>query len=74
MTENLGNAGEGQSQGEETGQETIGNSSLSVQNKKRRGRQFDRETRAAELEVVLRTYARVPEFNIAQALLICFYI
>lgn len=50
MTESLGNAREGKSQGEETGQEVISISSMNVQNKKRRGRHFDRETRAAELE------------------------
>ena len=58
MTEILGNTREGQSQGEETGQENISISSVNVQNKKRRGINFDIETRAAELEVVLRTYAR----------------
>lgn len=50
MTESLGNTREGQSQGEETGQENISISSINVQNKKRRGRNFDRETRASELE------------------------
>lgn len=50
MTESLGNAREGHSQSEETGREIVSNSSLSAQNKKRRGRHFDRQTRAAELE------------------------
>lgn len=50
MTESLGNAREGHSQSEETGREIVSNSSLSAQNKKRRGRHYDRQTRAAELE------------------------